>query len=163
MRKRSFVICASAPATASRAFPDVLVVDHDAKFTSDLFCAFAKGMGSCLIVGSAYHKNTNAKVERANGVIGDTLRAFANGRKDNWDRQLPLAVFAINNAASTLGDCLTPFFIDWGTHPRLPLSAPPVDGAWGESPARTADARDRADGARTFGGGAQGEARCGPG
>ncbi len=51
-------------------------------------------MGSSLIVGSAYHKNTNAKVERANGVIGDTLRAFANGRKDDWDRQLPLAVFA---------------------------------------------------------------------
>ena len=27
-----------------------------------------------LIVGSAYHKNTNAKVERANGVISDTVR-----------------------------------------------------------------------------------------
>ena len=55
-------------------FPDVLVVDHDPKFTSEVFRAFVKGMGSCLIVGSAYHKNTNAKVERANGVIGDTLR-----------------------------------------------------------------------------------------
>ena len=44
-------------------FPDVLVVDHDAKFASDVFRTFAKGMGSCLIVGlggSAYHKNTNA-------------------------------------------------------------------------------------------------------
>ena len=29
-------------------FPDVFVVDHDAKFMSDVFCAFAKGMGSCL-------------------------------------------------------------------------------------------------------------------
>jgi hypothetical protein len=46
------------------------------------------------------------------------LRAYANGRKDDWDRQLPLAVFAINNAASTLGDGLTPFFIDRGAHPR---------------------------------------------
>jgi hypothetical protein len=84
-------------------FPDVLVVSHDPKFTSDVFRAFVKGMGSCLIVGSAYHKNTNANIERANGVIGDTLRAFANGRSDNWDRQPPLAEFAINNAASTLG------------------------------------------------------------
>ena len=71
-------------------FPDVLVVDHDSKFTSAVFLAFAKGMGSCLIVGSAYHKNTNAKVERANGVISDTLRAFANGRKDDWDGYLPM-------------------------------------------------------------------------
>jgi hypothetical protein len=116
-------------------FHDVLVVDHDPKFTSAVFRAFVRSMGSCLIVGSAYHKNTNAKVERANGVIGDTLHAYANGRKDDWDRQLPLAVFAINNAASTLGDGLTPFSIDRGAHPRLPLSAAPVDGAGGESPA----------------------------
>ena len=47
-------------------FPDVLVVDHDPKFTSDIFRAFVKGMGSCIIVGSAYHKNTYAKVELAN-------------------------------------------------------------------------------------------------
>jgi hypothetical protein len=116
-------------------FPDVLVVDHDPKFTSDVFRAFVKSMGSTLIVGSAYHKNTNAEVERANGVIGDTLRAFANGRKDDWDRQLPLAVFAINNAASALGDELTPFFIDRGAHPRLPLSAPPAADTGGETPA----------------------------
>ena len=57
-------------------FPDVLVVDHDAKFTSDVFRAFAKSMGSCLIVGSVYHKNTTAKVERANCVISDTLCAY---------------------------------------------------------------------------------------
>ena len=90
----------------------MLVVDHDSKFTSEVFRAFVKGWGSCLIVGSAYHKNTNAKVERANGVISDTLRAYANGRKDDWDGHLPLTVFAINNAASTLGSDLTPFFRD---------------------------------------------------
>ena len=81
-------------------FPDVLVVDHDPKFTSDVFRAFVRSMGSCLIVGSACHKKTIAKVERANGVIGDAQRAFANGRKDDWDDHLPLTVFAINNAAS---------------------------------------------------------------
>ena len=30
-------------------------------------------------------------MERANGVIGDTLRAYANGRKDDWDSILSLA------------------------------------------------------------------------
>jgi hypothetical protein len=78
-------------------FPDVLVVDHDSKFTSEVFRAFVKGWGSSLIVGSAYHKNTNANIEHANGIVSDTLRAFANGRKDDWDGHLPLAVFAINN------------------------------------------------------------------
>jgi hypothetical protein len=57
-------------------------------------------------------------------VLGDTLRTFANGRKDDWDVWLPYAVYAINDAASTLGGDLTPFFIDRGQHPRLRLSLP---------------------------------------
>ena len=64
-------------------------------------------MGSCLIVGSAYHSNADAKAERANGVVGDALRAYANGRKDDWDSNLALAEFAIKNNASKLGDSLT--------------------------------------------------------
>ncbi len=55
--------------------------------------AFVKGL--TLIVSSDCHNNTNAKVERANGVISDTLRAFANARQDDWERQRPLAVLAI--------------------------------------------------------------------
>ncbi len=121
-------------------FPDVLIVDHDPKFTSDVFRAFVRSMGSCLIVGPTSAQRTTKKqtsrwslVERANGVISDTLRAYANGRKDDWDRHLLLAEFAINNAASTLGDGLTPFFIDRGAHPRLPLSPPLDERAAGES------------------------------
>ena len=115
-------------------FPDALVVDHDAKFTSEVFRAFVKSMCSCLIVGSAYHKTTNAKVERAIGFISDTLRAHANGRKNDWDSHFTLAEFAINNTASTFSDDLTPFFMDRGAHPRLPLSPPHHDLAAGESP-----------------------------
>jgi hypothetical protein len=44
-----------------------------------------------------------------------------------------MAVFAFNNAASTLGGTLTPFFIDCGAHPSIPLS-PPCDNT---SPAKT--------------------------
>ena len=47
-------------------------------------------------------------------------------------------MFAINNAASTLGGDLTPFFVDRGAHPRLQLSPPRDDLAVGESPAHYA-------------------------
>ena len=63
---------------------------------------------------------------------------YANGRRDDWDSHLTLAKFAINNAASALGDDLTPFFIDRGAHPRLPLSPPHDDSATGETPAQYA-------------------------
>jgi hypothetical protein len=110
--------------------PDVLVVDHDSKFTSNLFREFTRRIGSSLLVGS-YHnlKNTNARAERVNGVLGNTLRAFANGRKVDWDVWLQYAFFAINNAAATLGGGLTPFSIDRGQHPRLPLSLPDLRSA----------------------------------
>ena len=95
-------------------------------------------MGLCLLVGLSNHENTNAKGERASGVMSDMLRAYNNGRKDDWDSQYALADFAISNTASTLGDVLTPFFIDRGAHPRLPLSPPHHDLAAGESPAHYA-------------------------
>ena len=66
-----------------------------------------------------------AKV-RASGVISDTLRAYANGCKDDWDNQLPLAEFVINSAASTLDDGHTPFVIDLGAHPCAAVVPPPV-------------------------------------
>ena len=37
-----------------------------------------------------------------------------------WDSHHTLAEFAINTATWTLGDDLTPFFIDRGVHPRQP-------------------------------------------
>ena len=56
-------------------FPDLLVMDHDSRFTSQVSRAFVKGWGSCLTVGSAYHKNTNAKVERLRATGTVTCRS----------------------------------------------------------------------------------------
>jgi hypothetical protein len=124
-------------------FPDELVVvDHDPKFTSEMYRASIKGMGSTSLRASSAPRTTRTPTPRSsvpNGVISDTLQAIANASKNNWERQLPLAVLAINNAASTLGHGLTALFIDWA-HPRLPLSAPPSGpgGSGGDSPAHYA-------------------------
>ena len=59
---------------------NVLVIDHDPKFTSQLFHKFTKAIGSALIVGTTYHKNTRAHIEWTNCVLGNTLLALANSR-----------------------------------------------------------------------------------
>ena len=64
----------------------MLVVDRDPKFKSALFKEFTRHIGSSLLICSAYHKNTNAKAERVNGVLGDKLQAFANGHNDDMGR-----------------------------------------------------------------------------
>jgi hypothetical protein len=63
-RRRAAAIICDRCLRSDAGFPDVLVVDDDPKFTSELFRAFVKSMGSCescLIVDSAYHNNTNVK------------------------------------------------------------------------------------------------------
>ena len=115
---------------------DALAVDHDAKLTSEVLRALVKGWGSCLIAGSAYHKNTNAKVGQGRHQRHTArLRQRAQGR---LGRHVTLAEFASNTAAATLGDNLTPLFIDRGAHPRLQLSPPHDDRTAGESPAHHA-------------------------
>jgi hypothetical protein len=53
--------------------------------------------------------------------VGDTLQAFANGRKDDWDVWLPYAVFAINSAASLVVGDLIPALHQAGPSPPVPF------------------------------------------
>ena len=69
----------SAPVTGS---PTCWLWTTTPKFTSVLF-KFTLCIGSSLLVGSAYHKIAKAKAKRVNGVLGDSLWAFAIGRKDD--------------------------------------------------------------------------------
>ena len=70
-------------------FTDVLGVittpSSSARCSAPLSSAWAHALSSAL-PSSAYHTNTNAKVELANGIISytlcDTLCAYANCRKD---------------------------------------------------------------------------------
>ena len=61
------------------------------------FALSSRASASSLIVSSAYHdsENINAKVERANGVVSYTLRASAEGCKDDWDSNQTLTVFQV--------------------------------------------------------------------
>ena len=57
-------------------FPAVLVMDHDAKLTSEVFRTWSRAWAHA-------SSSANAKVEQATGVIRDTLHAYANGCKDD--------------------------------------------------------------------------------
>ena len=109
---------------------------------SELLRAFVKRITRASSSARPTTRTPTPRWQRANGVIGDTLRANANGCKGDWDSHVTLAEFAImiNNTASTLGDDLTPFFIrvDRCAQPRLPLSPSHHDLTAGESPAHYA-------------------------
>jgi hypothetical protein len=115
------------------------------------------------MVCSAYSKDFKAKVVRAYCVISDTLCSYANGRKDCWGQQLPLAAFALNNAASILGDGLTPLSIDCGGRAPSPAASSDHSRPRASLALRAADARAGGDVALALVGGeagAQGEQHC---
>ena len=68
-------------------------------------------------------KTATAEIAARN-FIADVLRSFACDRCDDWPDFVPLAEFALNDSASSLGSGYASFFADRGQHPRRPLAPP---------------------------------------
>ena len=74
-------------------------------------------------LSSSYHPQTNGQIERVNQILKQYLRCSLNYRQDDWIDLLPLAEFTYNNTlhGSTR---VTPFFANYGFHPRFSISIP---------------------------------------
>uniref|UniRef100_H3H3P6 Integrase catalytic domain-containing protein n=1 Tax=Phytophthora ramorum TaxID=164328 RepID=H3H3P6_PHYRM len=69
-------------------------------------------------MSTASHPETDGQTERANRVVEDVLRSFATSFQ-SWSTFLPMVEFALNNAVHASTE-LTPFFVNFGRHPRVP-------------------------------------------
>jgi hypothetical protein len=69
--------------------PDTFVSDRDARFAGSFRTALRAALGASLIFVSPHYCHTTRKVERANGVIADVLRALAGNRRDDWPELVP--------------------------------------------------------------------------
>ena len=85
--------------------PDVVVLDHDPKFRGAFFTAFAKGLGSALIVGSAYHKTRGS---RWSGPLPSQGAGPPDGSRDRW-----------HLSATARTPCRRPTPLSTPTHPPL--------------------------------------------
>ena len=103
----------------SHGMPLQITTDRGTEFTN----AFSKSL--CDIIGTkhtkstSYHPQTDGQTERMNRVLEDMLRHYITPKMDNWDDMLPVLEFAINNSyQDSIKD--TPFYANYGKHPRLP-------------------------------------------
>lgn len=98
--------------------PSTMVSDRGSQFVSTFWRALSQRLGIELRPSSAFHPQTNGQTERINQEVETFLRLFVNWAQDDWARWLPVAEFAGNNAiSSTTG--VSPFFANYGFHPRL--------------------------------------------
>lgn len=105
----------------SHGWPTVLVSDRDSKFTSAFWKALFQEWGTSLNLSTAFHPQTDGQTERNNRTLEEMLRSYVNNHHSDWDKHLPMLEFAYNNSvhAST---GYTPFWLNFGFHPRVPFS-----------------------------------------
>ena len=103
--------------------PDDIVSDRGTQFVSKFWRSLFEILKVDIKLSSAFYPQTDGQTERVNQVFDQYLRCSINYQQDDWTAYLPLAKFAYNNTlhASTQQ---TPFFSNYGYHPKLDLLSP---------------------------------------
>jgi transposase InsO family protein len=78
--------------------PKKIVSDRGTQFTSRFWKRLHESMDTKLNFSSAYHPQTDGKIERTNQVLEDMLRPCALKHGRSWDKSLPYAKFSYNNS-----------------------------------------------------------------
>jgi len=98
--------------------PSSIVSDRGSLFTSDFWKRVLEALGISRNFSTAFHPQTDGQIERANATLEQYLRAYCNYQQDDWERLLPIAEFCYNNT-QTGTTKITPFFANYGYHPRF--------------------------------------------
>jgi len=98
--------------------PSSIVSDRGSLFTSDFWKRVTEALGISCNLSTAFHPQTDGQMERANATLEQYLRAYCNCQQDDWKRLLPIAEFCYNNT-QTGTTRITPFFANYGYHPRF--------------------------------------------
>ena len=108
--------------------PTKIISDRDPRFTSDFFTALFRRLGTQLSPSTAYHPQTDGQTERTNRTLEQLLRAYVHPLHDDWADHLHLAEFVYNNAVQA-SSSVSPFFANFGFHPRTPADPPAPEQA----------------------------------
>ena len=100
--------------------PHSLLSDRDVRFTSAEWRTFWAQQGTALVMGTAYHPQSDGQTERTNRTLETMLRAHVSFGQRDWDAHLVAAEMAINTTkqAST---GFTPYFLNHGVEMRLAI------------------------------------------
>ena len=101
--------------------PDSVVSDRDPRFVSHFMTELWKLWGVQQCLSTAYRPQTDGQSERMNRTLQEYLRAYVTSSGKDWEEKLACAEFAMNDSYHASIGC-TPFFLNYGCHPRSPLT-----------------------------------------
>ncbi len=103
--------------------PKEIVSDRSPQFASKFWRRLFELLGVDIWLSLAFHPETDGQIERTNQTLEQYLRYTMNYQQGDWLDLLSQAEFAYNNTthAST---GISPFFANYGFHPRFSLEIP---------------------------------------
>jgi hypothetical protein len=105
--------------------PKTLITDRGTQFMSEFWTHFCMAHEISHTPSTAYHPQTDGQTERMNRLLEETLRHYVGSVPSSWEQLLPCAEFAINDSVN-VSTGQTPFYLNYGRHPRHPTGAESV-------------------------------------
>ena len=100
--------------------PEVLQSDRGSHFVNDLVDSVNTLFYVHHVKASAWHPNTEGKVERFNSVVEQMLRLWVHELPQDWDVMLPSLMMAYRDQSRQDLGGYSPFYMIHGLHMRLP-------------------------------------------
>jgi hypothetical protein len=110
---------------AAHGLPDDVVSDRGVTFTSKFTKTVFKALHIEQNLSTAFHPRTDGQTERVNSILEQYLRCYIDYQQSNWSTLLPLAEFTYNNTVHS-STRTTPFFANFGFHPKFSATIPRV-------------------------------------
>ena len=124
--------------------PLSIISDRDSRFTSRFWTALWQLTGTQLRHSTAGHQQTDGQTENMIKHVKRYLVAYTQDDSADWDRHLTAAEIAFNNSRQT-STGFTPFFLNYGRHPHLPLQTAMRDIGSSPNPAAVATVQELYD------------------
>ena len=124
--------------------PRSIISDRDVRFTNSFWNMLWRLMGTTIKFSTAFHPQTDGQTEVTNRSLGILLRCLIHENTDTWDELLPRAEFAYN-ASQHRATGYSPFQVNTGRVPNLPVDLISLPTADGHSPEAHTYATDLTD------------------
>ncbi|CCD25382.1 uncharacterized protein NDAI_0F00630 [Naumovozyma dairenensis CBS 421] len=105
--------------------PDEIVSDRDKLFTGKIWDRLRQRLRIHLKFTTSYNPASNGQTERTNDTMRKIIASYTNQHATDWPMYCSVAAFAYNNTYQS-SIKTTPFFANYGFHPRLPGFTNPI-------------------------------------
>ena len=102
--------------------PLTVCSDRGSAFIGEVIHDYCRLWGMKQQLTASYHPMANGLVERMNGTLCDSIRAFCNDVGVTWDESISAILFVYRNSIHA-GISNTPAYLVFGRHLRSPLDA----------------------------------------